>query len=93
MGQSVHIQLDYLSIEKPFRLMGRVHDLGGTDYWTICRLSKENAILLVEKGIGWWRGEPNWTEFYRKLNILKAERDIRVAQEKLKALEERDNTE
>lgn len=86
--RSAEIKIDYSNLEKPFLLVERVHDLGGTDYCTICRLSDDHAILLNSEGIGWLYGEPNWEEHSRKINLYKAEREkkeIEAKIEKLKA--------
>jgi hypothetical protein len=86
MGTSVHITLDYKSIEKPFQLRGRVHDLGGTDYWTITRLTLDEAQLLHRYGVPWWDKAPDLMELHRRLSLMEAERDKRKAEERIAAL-------
>lgn len=49
------------SAPKRWALVFRSHDLAGTDYQTICLLSDEDAIELVETtDIRWLHSEPNW---------------------------------
>ncbi|MEO0385066.1 MAG: hypothetical protein AAF234_16085 [Pseudomonadota bacterium] len=86
---SVYIKLDYASLEKPFCLAVRDHDLGGVDWGWICRLDFENARLLAsETNIPWWMDEPDWDAYFKRIARMEAERDIREAQKRLSALDD-----
>lgn len=46
---------------KPWALQLRWHDLGGTDYQTLCRVSDHTASEIMEAGAPYWLfGEPKW---------------------------------
>lgn len=84
--RSAELKVDYSNLDKPFELVERIHDLGGTDYYHICRLNEEHARLLNESGIGWLYGEPKWDEHYRKIELFQAERDKKKLEEKIERL-------
>jgi hypothetical protein len=84
--RSAELKVDYSNLDKPFELVERVHDMGGTDYYPICRLSEGHARLLHAEGISWLYGEPNWKEHYRLLAIRQTEAVIKEANEKLDKL-------
>jgi hypothetical protein len=86
MGDSVAIVLDFNSIEKPFRLRGRVHDLGGTSYWTIARLTLDEAELLHKYGVPWFEGEPDMPSMHKRLALMEASRNMEEAETRLAAL-------
>lgn len=89
MGDSVHIRPDYTTdnIDKPFILEGRRHDMVETSYWTISRLSEDNARLLVSEGLRWRYGEPDWEEHYRRIELIKARKDEADAKKRIAELE------
>ncbi len=58
-----------------------------TEHFTICRLTESDAELLVSKGIGWRHGrEPDWPEYFAKLELLQAEEVVRAAKSRLAEL-------
>ncbi len=76
------------SFEKPWRLVVRRHDLGGTDYEHIANITTEHAILISrEGGVSFLMGTPDWANFYKEQEIEQAKIDLRVATDKLAALE------
>lgn len=71
---------------KPWSLVLRSHDLGGTDYQTIALLDDETAREVVEAGrVYWLYGEPDWDERFRKRQLEKA----RVLREEAAQIEAR----
>lgn len=90
----VYIALNYLSVSKPFELVGRSPHCGGTETWTIARLSRSDAQLLAQEGVAWHLNkEPDWVEFYRAMERLEAEADVRTAKKRLDALTASQETE
>lgn len=83
---SVHLKICYLSLEKPFLLIGRSAHCGGTDYWTICRLNEDDTRLLHKEGISWLYGEPDWENHYKRIQLYKAERDKKEAEKRIEEL-------
>jgi hypothetical protein len=78
-----------LSLEKPWRLVNRTHDLGGTDYETICYLTTDMAQNFFYDGIAdFLHGEPDWDKFYADLEVRKAKAKLKEAEEKLTHLGE-----
>lgn len=66
-----------LSQGKPWHLAIRQHDLGGTDYSTICRLNDDQAKLLAEeKQVSFLYGAPDWNE-HARLTALNEARSLR----------------
>lgn len=86
MGTSAVIQATYLSVEKPFELIERSAHCGGTDYFKICMLDDDQARLLAAEGIQWFLGEPDWGEHYRKIEKMKAQKQLHQAQKRLDEL-------
>jgi hypothetical protein len=84
--RSAKLRIEYSNLEKPFELVERFHDLGGTDYYHLARLSEDHARLLNEGGIGWLYGEPKWNEHYRKIELFQAECDKKKLEEKISNL-------
>lgn len=72
-------------LDKPWVLVIRSHDLGGTGYRTICTLTDEAAQSLMDVGgtISWLYGEPNWKKVMHDREIAKAR--ILLAEENKKA--------
>lgn len=79
--QSAELKIDFNNLDKPFILIERNHDLGGTDYTIICRLTENHARLLSNEGINWLYSEPDWGNFYKKLALYKAERALELSEE------------
>lgn len=88
---SAELVVDYSNLDKPFRLIERLSHCGGTDYETICRLREDHARLLAREGIGWLYGEPDWTEFYKKLSLHRAQKEKADAEKKISELERKMN--
>jgi hypothetical protein len=82
---SAYIRPCYLNLDKPFIIEGRIHDLGGTVYWTIARLTEDDARLLVDEGLN-WRDVIDWEKHWYKLEILKLEKQQNEIANKLKEL-------
>jgi hypothetical protein len=89
---SAYVRLDYSSIERPFTIEGRDAHCGGTEYWTIARLSETDARLLVQEGLPWRNGEPDWDKHYHTIERMKAERDKKIAERRLAELDAKDIT-
>jgi len=84
--ESAELIIDYKEVEKPVRLVRRSSGLGGTDYYFIARITKEDADLLARAGISWLYGEPDPQEFYDKIQLMKAEKDLKNAQDQVAKL-------
>lgn len=67
---------------RPWRLVLRNHDLGGTDYETVALLDDETAREVVEAGRVSWLYTPDWDERYR-LRALERARVMREEAEKI----------
>lgn len=71
--------------DKPWALILRQHDLGGTSYQTLTYLSDSLALEVIEAGsINWLYGPPDWDERARKRALEKA----RVLREQAQQIEE-----
>lgn len=77
------------SADRPWNLVLRQHDLAGTDYHFICRLTDEQAQLIIDAGAPrWLYGPPDWSarqrskdaERARKLRAEADEIERRLAQ-------------
>lgn len=86
---SAVLSVCYRDLEKPFVLFERTHDLGGTGYATICRLSYEHATLLAKEGISWLFGEPDWGEHFHTIELLRAKQERAELDKKIAMLEEK----
>lgn len=89
---SAYVRPDYDNLDRPFIIMGRNHDLGGTDYWTIARVSEDDALVLVASGLRWWMGEPDWEEHHRRIEKLRLLRTVAAAEKRLAELKEQEKT-
>lgn len=70
---------------RPWALVLRSHDLGGTDYQTIALLDDSTAQEVIEAGSVYWLfGEPDWDERDRKRALERA-RVLREEAEKIEA--------
>ncbi len=87
--RSAEIILDYQSIQKPFRLVERTHDLSGTDYRTICRLSLEDAELLADSGVSYLYKKPDLEKFFATIEKMEAEKAVADAKANLEKAEEK----
>lgn len=87
--RSAEIILDYQTIQKPFKLVERTHDLSGTDYRTICRLTREDAELLAEAGVSYLYGKPDLDKFFATIERMEAEKALADAKNNLQAAEEK----
>ena len=88
MSRTLHVVPSGLPEVKnrPWALILRQHDLGGTDYQTLTYLSDDTALEVVEAGrVDWLYGIPDWDERARKLELEKA----RVLREEAQKIEER----
>jgi len=71
------------SMNKPWLLVLRSHDLGGTDYEAVARLDDDHAAEIVAiSNITWLYGEPDWDERARKRKLERA-RVLREEAEKI----------
>lgn len=71
---------------RPWRLVLRSHDLGGTDYETIALLDDDTASEVERAGaVSWLYGEPDWGDRDRKRALEKA-RVLREEAEKIEAV-------
>ena len=58
---------------RPWKLVLRQHDLGGTDYETICYMTDSIALEVIEAGAVYWIfGPPDWDERARRRALEKA---------------------
>jgi len=85
---SFEIKANDLDLGKPWQLVVRTHDLGGTDYRHICNLTDDDAKLLVGSGVSWLYGEPDWAAQRKKIEKLSIEREIEILKDQLLKLEE-----
>lgn len=73
---------------RPWALVLRSHDLGGTEYQTLALMSDELAQEVVEIGgrfpIAWLYGEPDWEDRARKRDLERA-RVLRQEADKIEA--------
>ena len=70
---------------RPWALVLRQHDMGGTDYETICYLSDDRALEVFEAGAPYWIfGKPNWDDRAKKRALERA-RVLREEAEKIEA--------
>lgn len=68
---------------KPWSLQLRDHGPVETDYHTLCRVSDEVAMQIIEAGAPYWLfGEPDWEE-RDKAKCLERARLLREEAEKL----------
>jgi len=70
-------------LKYPWRLVIRTHDLGGTDYDTICYLSDDKAKEVYDLGkpkIDWLYGEPDWKKLSKERRIQKAKLELEEAE-------------
>lgn len=73
---------------KPWALVLRSHNLGGTDYHHIAFLDDDTAKDVINAGsVSWLCGEPDWDERQRKRELERA----RVLREEAAKIEA-DNT-
>lgn len=73
------------SVNKPWSLVLRTHDLSGTSYRGIALLDDSTAQKVMEAGpISWLFGEPDWNERFRKRQIERA-RVMREEADKIEA--------
>jgi hypothetical protein len=75
------------SKNRPWRLILRSHDLGGTDYETIAFLTDELAEEIVDVSkykVTWLYGPPDWDERAKKRALEKA-RVLREQADKIEA--------
>jgi hypothetical protein len=86
-GWSAYIRAEYNNLEKPFIIEGRDAHCGGTDYWTIARLTEDNARLLLDEGLPMRDSDFDWGKHWEKMELYRARRDAKVAADKLAALE------
>lgn len=72
-------------VNKPWKLVLRSHDLGGTNYETIALWNDEIAREVMEAGtISWLFGTPDWNDRYKKRQLEKA----RIMKEEAAKLEQ-----
>jgi hypothetical protein len=86
-----YVDATYMSIEKPFEIVARLAHCGGTEKWTIAFISEDNARILVQSGLSWKNGEPDWEKHYHRIETMKAERDLKSAQKRLAELAKNKN--
>ena len=68
---------------RPWALVLRSHDLGGTDYETIAYMSDSIAREVVEAGdVSWLYGAPDWNDRARRRELERA-RGLREEAEKI----------
>jgi hypothetical protein len=68
---------------KPWALVLRTHDFGGTDYQTLCHVSDDTASDIIKAGKPYWLyGEPDWDERARLRKLEKA-RQLREEADKI----------
>lgn len=81
-------------LNKPWRLVLRSHDLGGTDYETVALLDDVRAEEVVKAGtISWLFGEPDWAAREKQRQLEKARTlreeadwiELRSTQQKIQA--------
>lgn len=87
--RSAEIILDYQSIQKPFKLVERTHEMSGTDYRTICRLTFEDAELLADAGVSYLYGKPDLQKFFATIEKMEAEKAVADAKANLEKAEEK----
>jgi hypothetical protein len=74
-------------IDKPWDLVIRTHDMGGTGYHTLARLTDAEATAVVNETVTWLYGEPDWEKHHKAIDAARLKREIAAKQEELAKLE------